>query len=282
MDARRLGALSLALLVLLAIPGILLALRYVPDPALAHDAVARTDAGPLRLARGAHMWAASLALVIVVVHLARSYLAGRMHAPGRGAALAGLAALALLVGAFFTGTILPWDQQGWEALEHLRAGAALVGIALPGAEPEAAPLSALFWAHVLALPVALAALLAFHLRRRGGLRADAARVGELARGAWLPTLALVATVAALAFLLPPSFGPAPLAGLQVSRPEWPFLWLVPLQDWLGRAALLALPLAFLVLAALLWRGRVASPARRRVTLLVLAGAWLLLTVVGLR
>lgn len=280
MDARRLGVVTLALLALLAVPGIALALRYVSDPALAHDAIARLDAGPMRAARGVHAWAASFALALVAVHLARAYAAGRMEAPGRAAALAGLAALAVLLLAFFTGTILPWDQQGWEALQHLRGGASVVGIDVPGATPTQAPLSFLFWAHVLAVPVALLALLALHLRRRpDGI---ARRVAALGRATWIPIAIAAAAVVLLALVAPPALGPAPLEGLVVSRPDWPFLWLVPLQDLFGPIALLALPLALAVGALLLARRGTRAPATRRATLLVATGAWAILTAVGLR
>ncbi|HUR67961.1 MAG TPA: hypothetical protein VM370_01850 [Candidatus Thermoplasmatota archaeon] len=276
-DARRLGAVTLALLLFLALPGIVLSLRYHPEPALAHDAVTASDAGGLRALRGSHWWGASAVLALGALHYARSFAAARLDVPGRRAALAGLAALAILVLAYFSGTILPWDQQGWEALGHARGA-----LGHARGAPADAPLRAIFWLHVLAVPAALAALLSLHLARGGRLAADLRRSARLLASAWKPIAATIALVVALGALSPPSLGPAPFEGIEVARPDWPFLWLVPLQDAMGPLALWALPIAFLIAgAALVSRWEPGATVRRLVLALVIAG-WSALTLLGAR
>lgn len=276
--ARRLGALTIAALALTAFSGIPLALAYVRDPAQAHDAVARMLAGPLSAPRGAHAWGASLVLVLVVAHLARSHVTGRMRVAGRGVALLGVASLAALLAVFFTGTILDWDQQGWEALQHLDVGASMVGLDVAD-EPTAAPLSWIFAAHVFALPALLVAGVVAHLRR-GRIAADARRLAGLLREQWVALVVAFVGVALAARLYPPAFGPTPIAGISTTKPDWPFLWLVPLQDWLGAPALLTLPLAFLAAGALLARRREPSTRARIVGLAIVASAWAGLTLWG--
>lgn len=279
-DARRLGAILLVVLLALGASGLPLALSYDPAPERAHESVVDMDAGALHLLRGGHAWAATVVLVLVALHLARAHAAGRLRALGRPAAMAGLSTLALLVGAYFSGTILPWDQQGWEAFEHLQTGARVVGAEIGEARaPSGTPLGLLFYAHVLAVPLALLALVLAHVHR-GSLRADMARVAGLLRSTLAPALIVLAAIPILAFALPPALGPAPIPGLLVTRPDWPFLWLVPIQDAVGAAGLFALPLAFVIAAALLARRATPSPRRRLVALVLVAGAWGALSVLG--
>lgn len=280
-DARSLGILALALLILLALPGIALSLRYAPSPDAAHDAVVASDAGPLRFARGMHFWAASLVLVLLLLHIARAYVAGRIDVPGRRAALGGLAALAILVFAFFTGTILPWDQQGWEAFVHLRDGAGILRVPLGTETPADTPLRAIFFLHIFLVPAALLALLALHLRRKEK-GSGARRLFALARAHWRPLAGILVIVALLARLAPPLLGPAPLEGLQVSRPDWPFLWLVPLQDKVGSVGLFALPLLLLGAGLLLWHPSKAPPRRRAIATFLAMSAFVGLSFLGAR
>lgn len=266
-DARRLGAALGAALVALAIAGVALAVAYAPRPDAAHDAVR----GQTSWLRGAHAWGASAAVALLALVLARAYLAGP-----RRAALAALLALGGAIALYQLGTILPWDQQAWEGFQHLRAASARVGVAWGSAEdPGAAPLAIVFWAHVLPLPLALAGLA---WARRARVRGDLARLGE--RRVLLVAAATLAALGALAVWFPPALGPAPIPGLVVSRPHWPFLWLVPLQDLAGLSALLALPLAFLAGAALLLLRRAPSRRARLVTLALVALAWGALTLWG--
>ncbi|HLE96701.1 MAG TPA: hypothetical protein VI997_04955 [Candidatus Thermoplasmatota archaeon] len=257
-SARLLGGVALLLLVALGVAGVVLALVYEAAPEAAHDAVARIVARPLLgFVRSFHAWAASAALVVALLAGARAYVSGGLSAWPRRARLAALGALAVLVAAFATGSVLRWDHAAWESYEHVRMGARLFAVPLPGA-PEAAPLPAFFLVHVLAVPVVLAAALVVLVARRPGAAARL-RVA-LVEAAPAATVLLVA-VAALALVRPAAFGPPPLPGVVVARPEWPFLWLVPLQDAFGAPALLALPLAFVLVAFALVRPAASRRAR---------------------
>lgn len=281
-DPRRWGALVLAALLLLGLTGLPLALVYAPDPARAHDAVAALAQGRLAPARAVHAWAASAAVALVAIHMGAAIARERYHAAGRRVAVAGLLALALLLTLLFTGTILPWDQRGWEAFVHLRTGAAAAGIPLAEPDPQAAPLGLLFYAHVLVLPALLLGLVAWHVRRGSGARLALRRLWLLARSTWRPALALVAALLLLAPLAPPPLGPAPLPGLSLTRPEWPFLWLVPLQDAFGARGLLALPLALAAGVAWAALDRRSSTRARAWGVGIVAATWGLLTLLALR
>jgi quinol-cytochrome oxidoreductase complex cytochrome b subunit len=264
-----LGLASLAMLALAGLAGLPLALRYRPD-----EVPQLLAAQPLAALRALHAWAASILLVLVLAHLLRVALTAAHRPPRRRMWFAGLAMLAALLALFWLGTALRGDQQSFEAWRHGADALALLGVRAP-AQP---PLAALFWLHVLALPLALAAALALKLRwlRRLDL-APLPGEGRVpfrahARAGLRVALPAAALVALLAWAAPPALGPAPLPQLEAARPPWPFAWLAPLQDALGTPGiLLGLLLLFGTLAVLPWldaRGQ--RWGQRRAALAVLA------------
>lgn len=198
---------AFALVGLALLSGLLLALTY--DAARAH---ATTAAMPGAL-RGVHAWATSLAIVALLLHLARAWLRGGEDIAPR-AWLPAAGALALALASLWSGGVLAWDQQAWESWQH-------AGLA-PRTRDPGAPFAALLAVHAAALPLALLAC-AWLLRPRPDVRVHAASI---------------ATALLLGLALPPALGPEPIAGIAVSKPDWPFLWLVPLQEALGGAGLL--------------------------------------------
>lgn len=280
-SAARLGTVTLVVLLLVGATGTYLALGYDADPGRAHDKSLERTGGPDAWVWGLHAWSAALLVVLVLLHAARAWARGKASSFTPRRWLAGAAALAVVVGAFFTGTVLPWDQQGWEALTHVQYAADVVGVELFDVEdPASAPLGAAFWLHVLAVPALLAAVLAVHLRRAGGLRRHAVRLRHLLALGGRAAAPLAVAVAALAVLSPPLLGPAPFPRLAMTDPDWPFLWLLPLQDGLGSLGLWALPAAVAGGAALPSLGRDWNEGRRRAVLVAAAAAMVGLTLWG--
>lgn len=272
----------LATLALSGATGITLALAYDWSPTHAHEVVADQVGGVLGWVWSVHAWAATIVLVLALVHPARAWVTGRAAEVGWRKWLTGVAGLGVLVFAFFSGTVLPWDQQGWEAFQHVQYGFDVLGVDLFDVdEPTQAPLGWAFYAHAFAVPGLLVTVVGVHLWRSTDLPSHARRVGQLAKNGarWAGPLAALAVL--LAFLWPPFHGPAPVPRLQLTRPDWPFLWMVPVQRWLDSLGLWALPagLALLGLAPLIPDG---GSRRRRLTVLgIVAAGWLALTLVGL-
>lgn len=276
-----LAAASALLLLLAGLAGLALLPGYAPTPEAAHASVAALARGAWGWARGLHAWAASLAMLLLLLHLARAWVRG--EAAERPAAwLGGVAGVALLAGAMVGGGILAWDQQGWESLQHARALAGpLQGQLGDPEEPGTTPLRSLWLLHALGLPAAFAALAALLAWREPGLR-DPSRLRGLARDA-APLAGLAAGLAgALALVSPPPHGPAPIPGLALSKPDWPFLWLTPVQDVMGPAgAGVGLAALGLLAAGMPWLGRHWSPRERARALVALAGVLLVLSALGL-
>lgn len=280
-SAVQLGTALLAALALSGITGITLALFYDWSTEAAHEVVASQQGGILGWIWSVHMWAAYLLLALAAVHPARAWIQGRSFEVSLKKWATGAAGLAVLVGAFFSGTILPWDQQGWEALQHVQFGLDPFGVsAFDPDQPAQAPLAWVFYAHAFAVPALLATVVGVHLWRGTQLPVFARRVYRMAkrgaRRAW-PAAPLVA---GLALLYKPFHGPAPKPRLQLTGPDWPFVWMIPVQRSLDSPGLWALPavLAALALVPLVpgdW-----SRTSRVATLGIVVATWIGLTLVG--
>ncbi|HEY6103927.1 MAG TPA: cytochrome b N-terminal domain-containing protein [bacterium] len=292
-----LGGLTVITFLILIVSGIILAQYYNPTPQFANDSVRAmmTGIGVARIARGIHYWAAQAMVFIALLHLLRVFWSGSFKRPREVNWLVGVALLALTVGLFFSGTVLKWDQEGFEALEHnVAIGELLGGLGhwFAHAFAQNVPLLVrLYIAHVSILPGLVLILIAGHfwLVKKHGVSSppDRGREARLPFSSHLRHLArygliIAGLVLILAVLLPPAAGPAPVEGIEVTKPPWPFLPLFAVENWIGVAGLLWASLAlfgFLAFVPLLERSGAIVPRGRRTALLVAAA--LVVALIGL-
>lgn len=93
---------------------------------------------------------------------------------------------------------------------------------------------------------------------------------------------LAGVIFILAVLRPPAIGPAPVEGIEVTKPPWPFLPLFAVENWVGIPGLLWVSIASfaaLALVPLLDRLPATGPGQRRTAIAL--GSILLLLLVGL-
>ncbi len=177
-----LGGLSGLLFTLLVLTGIFLEMNYTPSPERAYlDILAlRTNVWFGDLVRNLHHWSANLLVVTVLLHLLRVFLTGGHRPPRASNWMVGLAMLLLVLGANFTGYLLPWDQLAFWAITvgtSLLAYIPLVGPALSrlllgGPEVGGATLLNFYSLHISFIPVAILMLMSLHfwrVRKDGGL-----------------------------------------------------------------------------------------------------------------
>lgn len=298
-----LGGITAFGFVVLVITGVYLAQYYHPHPTDARASVeyivGSSRAG--ELIRSIHFWMANLVMVTALLHLIRVFVTGAYKPPREINWLVGLGLLATTVGLIFTGTVLKWDQEGWEALQHNEEIGKLLGsfgsFFTGGFTPSVPLLTRLYVAHITLLPAVLFALLGLHfwlVKRHGvssqpgkdesrpGGQTDAmaavAREGSVTFSSHLRHLAgygllLTAGAGAGALLFGAPLGSAIVPGEEVSKPPWMFLPLYPFEDWLGIEALLYLPIiGFALLAAVPFVDRSRSTALgKRKLWLALAG-----------
>jgi quinol-cytochrome oxidoreductase complex cytochrome b subunit len=271
-----LGGVTAASLVILIVTGVVLVQFYSPVPESANESVRHIVSGVWsgRFVRGVHFWASQAMYVTALLHMLRVFLTGSYKKPREGNWLIGVAMFGLVTLAVFTGTVLKWDQEGFEALGHnLEIAKLMGGVGLwfsPQFADQVPILVRLYGAHVVIVPGLIVGLLVLHalLVKRHKISPHPALPtddsGEQAPAAE-PTepfthhirrisafgLALLGVFGILAVLAPPSVGPPPVAGLEVTRPPWIFWWMFTLENWVGLAGILYGELAFFALLVIL-------------------------------
>jgi len=178
-----LGTISLALLLVLALSGVLLMVYYVPTPRDAYASMLDIEhlATFGAFVRRVHLCAAYGLVLCVPLHLLR--VCG--CAAYRRRTLnwwIGLSLLGLVLALAFTGYLLPWDQRAYWAVQVVTSvlrdvpvlGSGLREVFVGGDRVSAATLLRFYTLHVALLPGVLAGLCLWHLwriRRDGGLAA---------------------------------------------------------------------------------------------------------------
>lgn len=249
------GLTAISLLVLIA-TGVILTQFFNPLPEAANASVRRiaTDVWAGQLVRAVHFWAAQAMYVLAGLHLLRVVVTGSYKRPREANWLIGVGMFALVIGAIFTGTVIKWDQEGFEALAHnLEIGRLLGGAGFWFSAEFSADLPLivrLYVAHVAIIPGLILGLLAIHvlLVKRHGISSHPATPDARAEpvepfthhlrrlGAF--GLALLGGLLVLAALFPPALGPTPVEGIEITRPVWMFWWLFTLENWWGVDAIL--------------------------------------------
>ncbi|MGW7310984.1 cytochrome b N-terminal domain-containing protein [Streptomyces sp. NPDC054835] len=288
-----LGGITAVAFVILLATGIYITQFFAPIPEDANqsvrDLVTEVWLGPF--ARALHYWVAQAMFVTALLHLLRVFFHASYKKPREGNWIVGAAMFLLTFLAVF-GTVLKWDQEGYEALIHNLDVAELLGGAGIWFTEELTDripiLLRLYNAHVVIIPGLVLLLFVWHAllvkRHRisshpeipvPGVESPEPFTAHLKRVAAFG-LILLGLLSLLAVLLPPVVGPTPVDGIEVTRPLWMFWWLFPLEQWFGVASIayvIAGVFGLIFLVPLLDRG----PKRRwRERKLALAAALVLL------
>ncbi len=244
------GSMLLALLALQFITGILLSFVYAPSPLTAYPSVQylmqELEGGAWL--RGVHYWGASVIIVVLALHLIRTFLYAAYKKPRELTWIAGVLLFLLTLAFAQTGFLLPWDQKsywGTSVTLQIISSVPLVGPMISnflngGSSIGALTLNRFYGIHVVVLPLITTILLAIHLFlvRKFGVTAPWSRTGaepeginpfypyQMARDS-AAMLVILSVVMLLAWLLPAPFGGAadPTDNVFVPRPEWYFLFL---------------------------------------------------------
>lgn len=288
-----LGGISLFGFLILIVSGIYLAQFYHPHPADAHQSVVYIITGVTLgdLVRSIHFWTAQLVTLTVLLHMLRVLFTASYKRPRELNWYVGLGLLAVTLGLVFTGSVLKSDQEAIEALAHNTEAAALLG-SLGGwfsAElSRSVPLlTRLFDAHATILPLLFVLLITAHvyLIKQHGISPKVTREAEtratantgeshfdihLKRMVGYGLLAF-GIVLILSLLFPAPLGQLGVAGVELTKPWWMFLWLFPSEAMLGTRALIVVPailIGLLALVPILDRSPYISPLRRKALLSV--------------
>ncbi len=299
-----LGGITFTGFIILIVTGIYLAQFYHPHPSDAHQSVVYliTEAPLGDLVRSIHFWTAQIVSVTVILHMLRVLFTGAYKRPREINWYVGLGLLAVTFGLVFTGSVLKFDQEGLEALQHNKEAAELIGALGSWFSAEfsrSVPLlTRLFNGHATILPLLFVLLITAHiyLIKQHGISpkvtpeaVSRSTVGEgessftvhLRRMSGYGLIVLgVALI--LSMIFPAPLGQPGVAGAEVTKPWWMFIWLFPAEEAWGPRALVIVPLvlgALLALVPILDRSPYMSPARRK-ALLVIAALILVVIIVS--
>ena len=156
-----------------AVTGVFLAMYYDPNPANAYES-ARYITNEVFLGefvRGMHKWGSSVMVILVFLHMARTFFFGAYKYPRELNWIIGVVLLILTMVMSFTGYLLPFDQRSFWATVvgvNLNGTGPLVGPYLSDflyAGPEFGPttLSRFYALHMMLIPGLIAALIGLHL-----------------------------------------------------------------------------------------------------------------------
>ncbi|MDX9990614.1 MAG: cytochrome b N-terminal domain-containing protein [Anaerolineales bacterium] len=168
-----LGSASLFLFIMQGLTGIFLTVYYTPSPDHAYDSILYIMNGIQFgwLVRGIHHWGASLMVLVVFVHMLRTFVSGSYKYPRELTWLVGIGLLLLTVGMGFTGYLLPWHQMAYWATTvgtQIAGSVPFLGdfilkVLRGGPDLSALTLQRFYAAHIWILPAILVALIGVHL-----------------------------------------------------------------------------------------------------------------------
>ena len=158
-----------------AVTGVFLAMYYRPDAAGgAYESIRyiNDDVFLGQFVHGMHKWGSSVMVILICLHMARTFFFGAYKYPRELNWVIGVVLLILTFTMSFTGYLLPFDQRSYWAT--------VVGVNINGTGPLVGPylndflyggpdfnsttLARFYSIHMLLVPGAIAALIAAHLR----------------------------------------------------------------------------------------------------------------------
>jgi quinol-cytochrome oxidoreductase complex cytochrome b subunit len=168
-----LGSATLFAFTVQAITGVFLAMYYTPSPTEAYASITHltNDVFLGEFVRGMHKWGASVMIILIFLHMGRTFFFGAYKYPRELNWVIGVVLLILTLVMGFTGYLLPFDQRSFWAT--------VVGVNINGTGPFVGPylsdflragpefgantLSRFYAIHMLLVPGLLIALIGAHL-----------------------------------------------------------------------------------------------------------------------
>lgn len=168
-----LGSATGVAFLLLVVTGIFLMFNYSPSPDHAYESIQYIDSEvPFgSIIRGIHHWSASAIVVLVGLHLLRTFFMAAYKYPRELTWIIGVIIFILVMGASFTGYLLPWDQKAYWATNvgtSIASQVPLIGpwiqeVLIGGTTIGAVTLTRFFTLHVGIIAPLLVVLVTLHV-----------------------------------------------------------------------------------------------------------------------
>src|SRR5437764_11015511 len=168
-----LGSATLFAFLSQAVTGVFLAMYYDPSPIHAYESARyiTNDVFLGQFVRGMHKWGATAMMILIFLHLGRTFFFGAYKYPRELNWVIGVVLLVLTMIMALTGYLLPFDQRSYWATVvavNLNSSGPIIGPYLAdflrgGAEFGATTISRFYAIHMLLVPGLMAALIGAHL-----------------------------------------------------------------------------------------------------------------------
>jgi quinol-cytochrome oxidoreductase complex cytochrome b subunit len=156
-----------------AVTGVFLAMYYEPDTARAYESASHitNDVFLGELVRGMHRWGATVMIILIFLHMGRTFVFGAYKYPRELNWVIGVVLIVLTLMMGLTGYLLPFDQRSlWATVVavNLNSSGPVVGPYLAdflrgGAEFSSITLTRFYAMHMLLIPGGIGALIGAHL-----------------------------------------------------------------------------------------------------------------------
>jgi menaquinol-cytochrome c reductase cytochrome b subunit len=156
-----------------AVTGVFLAMYYEPDPTRAYESASHitNDVFLGELVRGMHKWGSSVMIILIFLHMGRTFVFGAYKYPRELNWIIGVILVVLTLVMGLTGYLLPFDQRSFWATVvavNINASGPVIGPYLAdflraGAEFGTTTISRFYAIHMLLVPGLIAALIGAHL-----------------------------------------------------------------------------------------------------------------------
>ncbi len=281
------GGISATAFLILIVTGIFMSQAYIPTFAGAHSSILNSiQSIPFGdFMTSLHFWTANLVVILLLFHLLRVFITGSYKKPRRSTWLTGVALLGIVVIYIFVGTVLKADQEGIEALGHLRESFGLFGLHLGLTNFGVPIITQLYAWHTTILLLALISLVGMHIAlikfkgisskpTKGSVSTVTAGTGNSTFLVHLKKLVgfgliFLAAASIFAMIFPVPIGHPGLLNQEVTRPLWMFWPFFGLEDIFGLKGLVwGMAGFFTILASVpfLDRGKYIEYAKRKIVL----------------
>ena len=171
--AYTLGSATTVTFIIMLLTGMLLMIYYQPSPQVAYESVEyiQTRVFLGGFVRNLHHWAASAMVILVLLHMLRTFYWGAYKYPREMTWITGAFLLLLVLAFAFTGYLLPWDQTAYWTTVLFGQMSAVVPVLgepirvliLGGPDVGSYTLTRWYAFHVIVLPLVTLALIALHI-----------------------------------------------------------------------------------------------------------------------
>ncbi len=168
-----LGSATLFIFAMQALTGVFLAMYYIPSTTEAYNSITHltNDVFLGEFVRGLHKWGATLMIILIFLHMGRTFFFGAYKYPRELNWVIGVVLLILTLVMGLTGYLLPFDQRSYWATivaMNITASGPVMGPYLAdflraGAEFTDTTLPRFYAVHMLLVPGAIIALIGAHL-----------------------------------------------------------------------------------------------------------------------